>query len=36
MAPGIHRTKTGENVLVTLLSDGHYMLRYADGRVTVI
>lgn len=36
MAPGIHRTKTGENVLVSITDDGHYLIRYADGRVTVI
>ncbi|ROR76076.1 hypothetical protein SAMN06295974_3776 [Plantibacter flavus] len=36
MTAGMHRTKTGENVLVTITTDGHYMLRYADGRVTFI
>ena len=36
MAPGIHTTKSGENVLVTNTTDGHYMIRYADGRVTFI
>lgn len=36
MALGIHRTKDGENVLVTITADGQYMLRYADGRITII
>jgi hypothetical protein len=36
MATGMHRTKTGEYVYVTNTGDGHYMLRYTDGRITVI
>lgn len=36
MANGTYRTKTGENVQVTNTGNGHYVIRYADGRVTVI
>lgn len=36
MPVGLHRTKTGETVMVTITSGGRYMLRYADGRVTLI
>lgn len=36
MATGMHRTKTGENVFVSITADGHYMIRYADGRITIV
>jgi hypothetical protein len=36
MAPGLHRTKTGEMVNVTITAGGRYMLRYSNGRVTII
>lgn len=36
MRPGMHTTKDGEVVLVQLTTDGRYMIRYADGRVTVL
>jgi len=36
MKPGTYRTKDGELVTVSITVDGHYMLRYLDGRVTFI
>lgn len=36
MATGLHRTKTGELVYVSVTVDGHYMIKYSDGRVTFI
>lgn len=36
MAPGMHTTKTGEIVQVQQTIDGHYIIRYPDGRVTVV
>ena len=32
MKPGMYRDKNGDLVTVFLTVDGHYMLRYADGR----
>lgn len=36
MAPGMYRTKEGVIVQVSVTVDGHYMIRYPDGHVTVV
>lgn len=36
MKPGMHTTKTGEIVLVTLTTNGRYMIKYPNGRVTLV
>lgn len=36
MRPGMHTTKDGEVVLVQLTADGRYIIRYSDGRVTLV
>lgn len=36
MATGTYTTKDGELVAVFNRGDGHYLIRYTDGRVTVV
>lgn len=36
MASGIYKTRDGETVQVINQGGGHYLIRYSDGRVTVI
>lgn len=36
MAPGIYRDKNGELCQLFVTTDGHYMVKYPDGRTVFI
>lgn len=36
MPQGLHRTKTGELVYVSITAGGRYMIKHANGEITIV